>query len=376
MLLSLLNNISNSRFLALFFKEVNQIVRDKNLLVFLLFSPIVQLLIFGYSINPDIQQLKLGVVNYDNTFQSRELISELTENQAFNLEIILKNEKELDKKVKEGKLTIGLVIPPDFSRTLSQDKITEIQIIIDGVDANTAGVSWGYIKQIIRQYNQKLNLDKVSPLIIPQTIFLYNPGLTSSWFFVTGIMGAIFTLTSSLVSSGTVIREKDTGTLEQLLMTPSEAWEILLAKIVPLFMLLMGNVFLSLGLGIIVFKIPLRGNFALFMVLSGVYILIGIGIGIILATISRTQQQAFLLSFFVNLPLIQLSGSIAPLESMPLILKYFSLLNPLRHYVNITRAILLKGLNLDTLWPEATALVGFALLILSIGINRFRRQLS
>lgn len=376
MLLSLLNNISNSRFLALFFKEVNQIVRDKNLLVFLLFSPIVQLLIFGYSINPDIQKLKLGVVNYDNNFQSRELISALTQNQAFNLEIILKNEKELSEKIKEGKLTIGLIIPPDFSQKLNQDKITEIQIIIDGVDANTAGVSWGYIKQIIRRYNQKLNLDQVSPLIIPQTIFLYNPGLISSWFFVPGIMGAIFTLTSSLVSSGTVIREKDTGTLEQLLMTPSEAWEILLAKIVPLFILLMGNVFLSLELGIIVFKIPLRGNFVLFMVLSGVYILIGIGIGIILATISRTQQQAFLLSFFVNLPLIQLSGSIAPLESMPLILKYFSLLNPLRHYVNITRAIMIKGLNLDILWPEATALVGFALLILSIGINRFHRQLS
>jgi ABC-2 type transport system permease protein len=376
MLLILFNRVSNSRFFPLFFKEINQIIRDKNLLIFLLFSPIIQLLIFGYSINPDIQKLKLGVVNYDNNFQSRELISALTQNQAFNLEIILKNEKELSEKIKEGKLTIGLIIPPDFSQKLNQDKITEIQIIIDGVDANTAGVSWGYIKQIIRRYNQKLNLDQVSPLIIPQTIFLYNPGLTSSWFFVTGIMGAIFTLTSSLVSSGTVIREKDTGTLEQLLMTPSEAWEILLAKIVPLFMLLMGNVFLSLGLGIIVFKIPLRGNFALFMVLSGVYILIGIGIGIILATISRTQQQAFLLSFCVNLPLIQLSGSIAPLESMPLILKYFSLLNPLRHYVNITRAILLKGLNLDTLWPEATALVGFALLILSIGINRFRRQLS
>ena len=316
------------------------------------------------------------MTTYDNNFQSRELISALTQNQAFNLEIILKNEKELSEKIKEGKLTIGLIIPPDFSQKLNQDKITEIQIIIDGVDANTAGVSWGYIKQIIRRYNQKLNLDQVSPLIIPQTIFLYNPGLISSWFFVPGIMGAIFTLTSSLVSSGTVIREKDTGTLEQLLMTPSEAWEILLAKIVPLFILLMGNVFLSLELGIIVFKIPLRGNFVLFMVLSGVYILIGIGIGIILATISRTQQQAFLLSFFVNLPLIQLSGSIAPLESMPLILKYFSLLNPLRHYVNITRAIMIKGLNLDILWPEATALVGFALLILSIGINRFHRQLS
>ncbi|TRU17568.1 MAG: ABC transporter permease [Microcystis aeruginosa Ma_QC_B_20070730_S2] len=376
MLLILFNRVSNSRFFPLFFKEINQIIRDKNLLIFLLFSPIIQLLIFGYSINPDIQKLKLGVVNYDNNFQSRELISALTQNQAFNLEIILKNEKELSEKIKEGKLTIGLIIPPDFSQKLNQDKITEIQIIIDGVDANTAGVSWGYIKQIIRRYNQKLNLDQVSPLIIPQTIFLYNPGLISSWFFVPGIMGAIFTLTSSLVSSGTVIREKDTGTLEQLLMTPSEAWEILLAKIVPLFILLMGNVFLSLELGIIVFKIPLRGNFVLFMVLSGVYILIGIGIGIILATISRTQQQAFLLSFFVNLPLIQLSGSIAPLESMPLILKYFSLLNPLRHYVNITRAIMIKGLNLDILWPEATALVGFALLILSIGINRFHRQLS
>jgi ABC-2 type transport system permease protein len=189
------------------------------------------------------------------------------------------------------------------------------------------------------------------------------------------MIGVVLTLISSLVSSATVIREKDSGTLEQLLMTPAAAWEILLAKIVPLFVFLIGDVFLALFIAKVVFYVPFRGNLGLFLMLSSLYLLVGISIGIMLATISRTQQQAFLISFFINLPLIQLSGAIAPVESMPIIFQYLSLINPLRHYVVIVRGIMLKGVGLEAIWFHVIALILFAIMMLSISINRFRRQL-
>lgn len=208
------------------------------------------------------------------------------------------------------------------------------------------------------------------------TLKLYNPGLISSWFFVPGMIGVVLTLIGSLVSSATVVREKDSGTLEQLLMTPAEAWEILLAKIVPLFVLLMGDVLLAVSVGRLVFGVPFRGSLPIFLALSGLYVFVGIGVGILLATISKNQQQVFLLSFFFNLPLIQLSGAIAPIETMPILFQYLSLLNPLRHYVAIVRGMLLKGVGLEVLWPHAIALLLFAIILLSVSVNQFRRQLS
>jgi ABC-2 type transport system permease protein len=375
--MNFINKILNSRFWALAIKEINQILRDKSLIFFLLFPPTIQLLIYGFALNPDVQNLKLGIVDYARTNESQELVFALTEktDNIFIADRYFLDEAELSERVREGKLTVGLVIPPDFQRKLSQDRTAEVQVFIDGVDANTAGIANGYINQIIEQYNRNLESDRPEPLVNLQTTFLYNPGLISSWFFVPGMMGVIFTLISSLVSAGTVVREKDSGTLEQLLMTPAEAWEILLAKIVPLFVLLMGDVLLAVVVGRLVFRVPFQGNFFLFLILSGLYIFVGIGIGIMLATISRTQQQAFLISFFINLPLIQLSGAIAPIESMPTILQYLSFVNPLRHYVAIVRGILLKGIGLEVLWQHAIALLFFAVIILSVSISRFRRQL-
>jgi ABC-2 type transport system permease protein len=259
---------------------------------------------------------------------------------------------------------------------LSANRTAEVQVLIDGVDANTAGIANGYINQIVNQYSRHLNPEQTPLMVKPQAVFLYNPGLLSSWFFVPGMMGVVLTLISSLVSSAAVVREKDTGTLEQLLMTPADAWEILLAKIVPLFILLMGDVILALSVGRLVFGVPFRGSFPLFLVLSGLYVFVGIGIGIMLATISRTQQQVFLTSFFINLPVIQVSGAIAPIESMPVVFQYLSLLNPLRHYVAIVRGILLKGVGLDVLWPHALALGVFSIVLLGVSINQFRNQLS
>ncbi|OKH23471.1 ABC transporter permease [Hydrococcus rivularis NIES-593] len=375
--MNFINKILNSRFWALAIKEINQILRDKSLIFFLLFPPTIQLLIYGFALNPDVQNLKLGIVDYARTNESQELVFALTEktDNIFIADRYFLKEEELSERVREGKLTVGVVIPPDFQRKISQDRTAEIQVFIDGVDANTAGIASGYINQIIEQYNRNLESDRLEPLVDLQTTFLYNPGLISSWFFVPGMMGVIFTLISSLVSAGTVVREKDSGTLEQLLMTPAEAWEILLAKIVPLFVLLMGDVLLAVVVGSVVFRVPFQGNFLLFLVLSGLYIFVGIGIGIMLATISRTQQQAFLISFFINLPLIQLSGAIAPVESMPTIFQYLSFVNPLRHYVAIVRGILLKGIGLGALWQHAIALLFFAVIILSVSISRFRRQL-
>jgi ABC-2 type transport system permease protein len=365
-----------SRFWALAIKEFNQILRSKQTLVLLIIPPTVQLLLYGFALNPDVHYIKLGVVDYSNTYESRELISALTENNIFVTQQYLLDDRKLGEQVREGKITAGLVIPPDFKRDLSQNKTAEVQVLIDAVDANTAGIANGYINQIIRQYSRKLQSTQVQPLVNPQTKFLYNPGLISSWFFVPGVLGLVLTLISSLVSSVTVVREKDTGTLEQLLMTPAEAWEILLAKIVPLFVLLMGDVFLALGVGRLVFGVPFRGSFPLFLGLSALYLFVGIGIGIMLATLCRTQQQVVLTSFFVNLPLIQLSGAIAPIESMPVALKYLSLLDPLRHYVEIVRGMLLKGVGLEVLWPNAIALFLFATVMLSVSINKFRSQLS
>jgi ABC-2 type transport system permease protein len=371
-----IQSLFNSRFWALAIKELNQILRSRETLILLIIPPTVQMLIYGFALNPDVHFIKLGVVDYANTYESRELITSLTENKVFVAEKYLFSSEELGEEVRQGNITAGLVIPPNFKQDLSANKSAEIQILIDAVDANTAGIAQGYLSQMINQFSRRLALNQAPPLISPQTIFLYNPGLTSSWFFVPGVLGLILTLISSLVSSVTVVREKDTGTLEQLLMTPAEAWEILLAKIVPLFMLLMGDVILALSLGRIVFGVPFRGSVLLFLVLSGLYLFVGIGIGIMLATVCRTQQQVVLTSFFVNLPLIQLSGAIAPLESMPEVLKYLSLLNPLRHYIEIVRGILLKGVGLEVLWFNAIALLFFAVIFLSISIIQFRRQLS
>lgn len=374
--LTLFKSLFDSRFWALVQKEINQILRNKQLIVLLVIPPTVQLLLYGFALNPDVHYLKLGVVDYANVPASRELVAALTENKIFIADTYPASERELGRMVEEGKLTAGIVIPPDFSRELAEGQTAEVQVFIDGVDANTAGIANGYINQIIREYNRQLAIPIITLPVQPQVTFLYNAGLTSSWFFVPGVMGLVLTLIASLVSAVTVVREKDTGTLEQLLMTPAEPWEILLAKIVPLFVLLLGDVLLALILARGIFGVPFRGNFLLFMVLSGLYLFVGISVGIMLATVSKSQQQVVLTAFFINLPMIQTSGAIAPIESMPKFFQILSLFNPLRHYIAIVRGMLLKGVGIEVLWMNVLALAIFATVLMSISVNQFRRQLS
>jgi ABC-2 type transport system permease protein len=374
--MNLMRRLFESRFWALTLKEIRQILKNRQLIFLLLFPPTVQLLIFGLALSPNIDHLRLGIVDYANSAASREFVAALVENQIFDVAAYDRTQAELAQQVRNGKLTAGLVIPPTLDRDLNKGRSATVQVFIDGVDANTAGITSGYINQIINQYTRRLNPDLKTPPVETQTRFLYNPGLTSSWFFVPGVIGLVLTLTGSLVSSVTVIREKDVGTLEQLLMTPAAGWEILLAKVVPLFVLLMGDVLLASAMGRFIFKLPFQGNFLLFLGLSGLYVFVSIGIGILLATLSRTQQQVVLTSFFFNAPIIQLSGAIAPIESMPLLFQVLSWFDPLRHYVAISRSLILKGVAIDALLPHIAALFMFAVVLLTISVSRFRSQLN
>ncbi|MEO1444661.1 MAG: ABC transporter permease [Cyanobacteria bacterium J06635_11] len=374
--LSRLPSFLSPRLWPLMVKEVQQILKNKQIIFLLLFPPTVQLLIFGLALNPDVSRLSLGVVDYNNSPSSRDFVAALVANDSFDLRSYQTREADLGQQVRTGRLSTGLVIPPDFDRQLTAGKSANVQVFIDGVDANTAGIASGYIKQIINRYGQSLNNADATVPVQTAVNFLYNPGLLSSWFFVPGVMGVVLTLTGSLVSSATVIREKDVGTLEQLLMTPAAGWEILSAKIAPLFVLLMGDVLLASALARLVFHLPFRGNYFLFLGLSGIYVFVAIGIGILIATIARNQQQVILTSFFFNVPLIQLSGAIAPIESMPTFFRMLSFFDPLRHYVTIARALILKGVGISALLPEIAALVIFSILLLGVSINRFRTQLN
>jgi len=374
-LLDILETMVGERLMALMIKETRQILRDKQQLFLLVWPPIFQLCLYGFALSPDVQDLRIGIMDEDNTYKSRELASALIENRVFKIAKAPENLASLMKSIERGKLDAGLVIPPDFDRRISQGNKASVQLIVDAVDANTAGITQGYSTQMIQAYSQSLIPPTVRP-VVSQVTYAYNPGLISSWFFVPGVLGLVLTLTGSLVSSVTLVKEKDSGTLEQLLMTPAASWEILVAKIVPLMIMLNGTVLLALAVSKLIFNMPFRGSFFTYMFVSAIYIFVVISIGIILATISKNQRQAILTSFFFNLPLIQLSGALSPIESMPDFFRFLTYFNPLRYYIQCIRNILLKGVGLDIIWGDVLILALFAIVLLLSSAARFRKQLS
>jgi len=359
-------------------KELRQIMRDKQMVFLLFVMPILQLCLYGFALSPEVEHLRLGVIDLAHSPTSRELVSALVENGVFDLKQSGGTSESLATLVREGKLDAGVIVPPELERDIKSKKAVDVQIMIDGVDANSAGIASGYINQIMGAFNRKLmaGTQTDSQLVLPQISFAYNPGLISSWFFVPGVLGLVLNLVSTLVSTSTVVREKDSGTLEQLLMTPVNSFQILAAKVMPLSVLLMMTVFVSLIVAKFIFHVPFRGSLLLFLAVSFLAIIVGISIGISLAAFAQNQRQALLTSFFVNLPVIQLSGAIAPLESMPKFCQWLSLIDPLRFYVSCTKAIMLKGAGLDVIWPDVLALAFFAVVLLTLSSSRFRQQLN
>ncbi len=383
---------------ALMRKEFNQIRRDRRLAMSLIVPPTLQLLLFGFALNATVDDLRLGVVDLSHTPESRDLIANMTQSRSFRLAATYFTANQIGDAIARGHLDAGLIVPYDFARDLQRGRQSTVQVLLNAMNANTAAIAQGYTEGVIQDWNRNLAQSGVHALfnriaasdsagvssndvtrrgqvtLLPA--FLFNPGLVTSWFIVTGTFGVLLMLNGSLISSASMIKEREAGTVEQLLMTPAGTGEIVVAKIAPLFLLLCLMICLATCLIRFVFHVPIRGNLLLVLAGAALCVLCGIGIGTFIATYTKSAQQAQLMSFFVNPPLASLSGALTPVEAMPHWMQPFTLVNPIRHFSIITRAVLMKGSGIDTLWPNVLALIGFTVVLLSLSVWRFRKQLG
>jgi ABC-2 type transport system permease protein len=385
---------------ALIRKELNQIKRDRRLAVSLILPPVLQIVLFGFALSASVSNLRLGVIDDSRTPESRELIARLSESKSFRLASYYFAVDQLGAAISKGDLDAGVVIPYDYARDLERGRPTTVQFFLNAMNANTAAIGQAYAEGVIQSYNRQLliagfgsrketinastnpedpqsairNPPPGRVLLLPA--FLYNPGLVDSWFIVTGVFGLLLILNSSLVSSAAMVREREAGTVEQLLMSPSSTSEIIIAKIIPLFFLLCMMMLLAVVIIKVVFNVPFHGSLTLVLAGGALCILSGISIGTVIATFSKSAQQAILTSFFVNPPLATLSGAFNPVEAMPKWLQPFSAVNPIHHFATIARGSLLKGSGFSSLWTDFLALLIITLILFSLSVWRFRKQLS
>jgi ABC-2 type transport system permease protein len=372
----LVATIFNLRIWSLFIKEFHQIRRNRRLVIMLIIPPTLNIILFGVALNPNFDNLRLGVVDYSQTPESRELVSAFTEGLVFRISGYYASPDQMGRAISKGDLDAGLVIARDFAIRRVRGEVTDVQLLVDAVNANTATIAGGYASRIIASLNQKLAPSHARATVTPHLTLLYNPGLNSAWFITTGMIGLLLVLQGSVVSSASLVREKELGTIEQLLMTPAGSSEIIIAKVAPIFLLLAFDIGLALGVARLVFGVPVRGSLLLFLFSASLCVICGIGMGMMIATFTRTQQQAQLMGFFTNPPLAILSGATTPIEAMPSWLQPVTAINPVKHFAIIARGIMLKGSGVDVLYREILALAVIAFVMISLSAWRFRKQLS
>ncbi|MBE8965589.1 ABC transporter permease [Nostocales cyanobacterium LEGE 12452] len=377
---NLLDSIFGSRLWALFCKEVFQLLRNRQLVFTIVVSPTVLLLLFGFAFNPNLHNLKIGITDYSKSNASREFIEVFHQANAFVVNDNYVNQQSMIDSLAVGELSVGIVIPTEFTNDVVRKDTASVQVLYDAVDANTARIASSYINELINDYNSRYLQQPSSKLQSRQaqiqTSILYNPGLKSAWFIVPGMIGVLLTVVGSQAASSLVVREKEVGTLEQLLMTPASSTEIILAKIAPLLLLLTFDVFVALTVGRIVFNLPFQGNFLEFLCIAVLYFWVSISIGIFLGAFAKSEQQAQLLAFFIIPCLILLSGAPSPTSTMPYFIQLLSYLDPLRYFVEVCRAVLLKGVGIEILWFQVLVLIGFAVILTFLSIRQFRNQLQ
>ncbi len=384
MLAQLLDNILGSRFWALFQKEFAQIFRNRQLVIQLLVPPTVFLILFGFALNPDFENLKVGITDYSHSSASREFIEIFDQTDAFVISRYYVNQQAMATDLATGQLTVGITIPPEFADDIARRRTVQVQALYDAVDANTASISSSYITQLVSDYNLRQLNNRGSAAsttsggnqVQVQASVFYNPGLETSWFIVSGMFGIVLTVIGSQAAASLVVREKEAGTIEQLIMTPASNTEVILAKVCPLLILLTVDVLIALVVARLVFSVPLRGNLVVFLIIAVLYFWVGISIGILIASYAKSEQQTQLTAFFINPPLVLLCGAITPISAMPTFVQWLTYLDPLRYFIEVCRGVLLKGVGLETLWPQVLVLLSFATVLMTLSIRQFRRQLS
>lgn len=375
----------NSRLLSLIRKEFIQIFRDPRTLMLMFVMPIVMLFLLGYAATNDVRNVATAIFDQDHSVAARELIDAFRAADYFQFTADVNSVEEMKELIDNGQARAGLIIPPDYQQRLLAGEQAQVAFVIDGSDPTIAGTALsaatliGQMKAttVLRATLERRALSGAgqSPLEVRTQVW-YNPDLISAYFMIPGLIGVILQFIAVILTSTAIVRERERGTIEQLIITPLRSWELLLGKLLPYVGIAFFDLLEVLILGTLVFNMPINGSVPLLLVLSGLFLVTTLGIGLLISTFAKTQFEAMLLAVFSSLPMMFLSGFFFPLAAMPPFLQLISYLIPLRYFLIIVRAILIKGVGMSAVVNEVVALAVFGLVVMGIAVLRFRKRLD
>ena len=367
-------------------KEFLQFKRDPKMFALILIMPVVQLIFLGYAANMDVVNVPTVIFDQDQTETSRQFLKKFSGSGYFEFVEQAVNYKTLQSKIEKGDAILGLVIPIDFEKKILRNETVSLQAIFDGSDGNKASITAGYLQRIVGDYSIELINNTIAKTgrsgslistVSSETRAWYNPELTTRIYMVPGIVGLLLSIITLILTSLAIVKEKEIGTLEQIIVTPIKPYQLIIGKLIPFAILGFIAVVIVLIAMRFIFDIPIRGSIAFLFFSTFVYIISTLGLGLFVSTISKTQQQAMMLAIFVILlPMVFLSGFAFPIENMPPIIQGITFIIPLRYFMTIMRGIILKGVGFQELWGELLVLFGMGMLVLTLSSIRFRKRLD
>jgi len=367
-------------------KEFHQFRRDRKMLFTVLIAPIFQLIFLGYAANLEVKEVHTVVFDKDKTESSRNLIKDFQSNGYFYIDYYVSDYDEFTKLITNGKALLGIVIPTDFGKNIGAKKTAQVQAVFDGSDGNKAAIASGYVTGVVSKFSQKIQAENFqlmgikNPLtgsIVPEVRVWYNPDLTTRYYMLPGIVALIIMLVTTSLTSLAIVKEREIGTLEQLIVTPLKPYHIIIGKFIPFSILGFLSMSLVLTVMTLWFQIPVKGSVFFLFASASLLMLSSLGLGLFISTISKTQSQAMMTSSFgVLMPMMFLSGFAFPIENMPQIVQYTTFLIPLRYFITILRGVILKGIGIEILWPDVLALFVFGVAILTLSSLRFSKKME
>jgi ABC-2 type transport system permease protein len=374
------------RLISLISKEFIQIVRDPRTLGITFMMPVVMLFLLGYAATNDVRNIALVVSDQDQSPASRHLIEAYQQADYFTLAYAASSETDIKNLIDNGSARAGMIIPPGYGRTLDAGGSAQVAFIIDGSDPTVASTALAAAVLIGQTQSTQLMASRLEKIglggllqqlpIDVRTQVWYNPGLVSAYYMIPALIGMILQFLTTMLTSTSIVRERERGTIEQLIVTPLRSWELVIGKLTPYVLISFMDTLEILAVGVLLFRVPINGNLVLLLILSGLFLVTTLGIGLLISTIANTQQEAMLTTMFTILPSIFLSGFFFPLAAMPVWLRVVSYAIPLRYFLIIARGIVLKGVGVPALWSEILMLTLFAVVVMSAAAVRFRKSLD
>jgi len=369
---------------AILIKEFKQVLRDPRMRTVIVISPLIQILLFGYAANKDIDYIPTAIYDQDNTKESRRLLHAFTYSKYFIPKYIIYDKREQDRLINKGKVSAVIRIDRGFGRNLKAGKSADIQMILDGSDSNTAMIIMGYANTIVGSYQTMLlredldsmGLSSSGPSIDLRERAWFNENLISRNYYLPGVIASIVTIMSLLLTAMAIVREKEIGTMEQLSVSPLKPLELIIGKLIPFGIIALFQSILITTLAVFWFHIPLRGSLLLLGLSTCVYLFTALGAGLYISTIASTQQEAMMSVFLFYMPTFLLSGFAYPIANMPIVIQWLTLINPMRYFLTIIRGIFLKGVGIGILWDQLLILAVMGIIVISLSILRFKRRMA